>query len=315
VGLIRYSDFCNNLNFVFTDAANPNAVVEESKSTALMNEVECAQLATYMSALNNEIVSKRILLKPGFHDFDRSKSQHVTSHQFLRVLKTLTLMPPSADIFGLITRRYCDLDNTQEINYWRFCSDVDRPEAIYPPYVSKRPVKEWVYDHGVHRTQTSTFFNDQTQQLDVINNRFMQAKIDISNDPADVEDRIRSIVVMKRIRIEEFFIDFDKLRKGRVTRNQFKSILSGMNFSLTDDEMEGLADKYKTNDPEVFFNYIDFCASINKAFTIYGIEKDPNARVPPLSHDDTFLARRKYLGGHTADVECLLDSYREAIKT
>jgi Ca2+-binding EF-hand superfamily protein len=27
------------------------------------------------------------------------------------------------------------------------------------------------------------------------------------------------MVVMKRVRIEEFFHDFDKLRKGRVTKN------------------------------------------------------------------------------------------------
>ena len=48
----------------------------------------------------------------------------------------------------------------------------------------------------------------------------------ISNDPSDVEDRLKAAIVMKRIRIEEFFRDFDKLRKGRVTRPQFKSILS-----------------------------------------------------------------------------------------
>ena len=77
-----------------------------------------------------------------------------------------------------------------------------------------------------------------------MNNRFLQAKVDVSNDPNDVEDRIRSIVVMKRVRIEEFFIDFDKLRKGRVTRRQFKSILSNMNFALTDDEFEALEDHY-----------------------------------------------------------------------
>lgn len=77
-----------------------------------MSAAESEALAAYMTTLNHEIVSKRILLKPGFHDFDRSKSQHVTSHQFLRVLKTLTLMPPNADIFSLITRKYCDLGNT-----------------------------------------------------------------------------------------------------------------------------------------------------------------------------------------------------------
>lgn len=158
VGLVRYSDFCDNLNHVFSDAADPARAVEEAKSTPLMGGADLERLVQVMKGFNHEIVSKRILLKPGFHDFDRAKSQHVTSHQFVRVLKTLGLMPPNPVDFSLITRRYCDLGNTQEINYWKFCSDVDRPEAIYPPYVAKNPVKEWVYDHGVHRQQTSTFF-------------------------------------------------------------------------------------------------------------------------------------------------------------
>lgn len=103
----------------------------------------------------------------------------------------------------------------------------------------------------------------------------MQPKVDISNDPNDVEDRIRSTVVMKRMRIEEFFRDYDKLRKGRVTRLEFKRILSAMGFNFTNDEFEALCDKYKTNDPEVFFDYVSFTASINKAFTLSGIDKAP----------------------------------------
>jgi Ca2+-binding EF-hand superfamily protein len=59
-------------------------------------------------------------------------------------------------------------------------------------------------------------------------------------DPSDAEDRIRAMVVMKRIRIEEFFLDFDKLRKGRVTKSQFKAILSQLGLILTDDEYDAL---------------------------------------------------------------------------
>jgi len=96
----------------------------------------------------------------------------------------------------------------------------------------------------------------------------MQSHIIISNDPNEVEERLRAIIVMKRIRIEEFFRDFDKLRKGRVTRPQFKSILSSMNFTLTSDEFKALAKKYETDDPERFFRYTEFCKNINTSFTI-----------------------------------------------
>ena len=141
--------------------------------------------------------------------------------------------------------------------------------------------------------------------------------MDISNDPEDVEDRIRAAVVMKRVRIEEFFRDFDKLRKGRVTRAQFKAILSSMNFTLTDDEFEFLADKYQTQDAERFFKYTAFVANINKAFTTTGIDKDPTSRVAPVTSNDTLLARRKYLATNPEQMERindLLEEYRTAVK-
>lgn len=42
-------------------------------------------------------------------------------------------------------------------------------------------------------------------------------------------------------------------------------------------------------------NYKNFCASINSAFTTYGIQKDPTAKVAPVTVNNTLLARRKYL--------------------
>jgi hypothetical protein len=144
----------------------------------------------------------------------------------------------------------------------------------------------------------------------------MQPKIEISNDPSDVEDRIRSVVVMKRIRIEEFFRDFDKLRKGRITREEFKRILACLNFRLTQVELDALCEKYVTNDPEKFFNYVAFTAGINKAFTITGIDKAPETKVMAATQGDTLLARRKYLqtSGSGIDLESVLDQYKEAVK-
>ena len=100
---------------------------------------------------------------------------------------------------------------------------------------------------------------------------------------------------MKRIRIEQFFQDFDKLRKGHVTKKQFNSILSQLGFKFSQEEYDALANKYETSDPERFFNYVAFSESINKAFTTKGIDKAPSVRVPAVTQNDTLLARRKYL--------------------
>jgi hypothetical protein len=73
--------------------------------------------------------------------------------------------------------------------------------------------------HGQLRDAGSSYFTEETKDLDVINNRFMQKRVEQANNPDDIEDRLRAAVVMKRVRVEEFFLDFDKLRKGRVTKN------------------------------------------------------------------------------------------------
>ena len=91
------------------------------------------------------------------------------------------------------------------------------------------------------------------------------------------------MVVMKRVRIEQFFIDYDKLRKGHVTKAQFRSILSMLNFNFTNEEYDTITNRYETSDPEKFFNYNAFCESINKAFTSKGLDKVPTVRVPAVT--------------------------------
>lgn len=182
-GLISYKRFIDGINTVVDDSSDLGAVIEQSKSSALFSDSEQEAIMNMLDTFRYEITSKRILLKPGFNDFDRAKSMHVTANQFVRVLKTLGLMPPTTAEFALLTRKYCDLGNTEEINYYLFCKDIDRREDIFPKYCAKRPVAgdidpgtNWPvphYDHGVHRTQKSTFFKDATSTVDVVGNRFM----------------------------------------------------------------------------------------------------------------------------------------------
>lgn len=248
-----------------------------------------------VTQMNTKIKAERILLKPAFMDFDRSQQLHITQHQFLRVLKQLGLMPSNQEVFDLLIRKYCDRGTTAEVNYWKFCMDLDKPEDIFPGYVPKNAVKNNTYYPGINSDIKSPFFATATNDVDVINNRWLQPRVEIFNDPSDIEERLRHIVVMKRVRIEQFFLDFDKLRKGHVTKSQFSSILSQLNFNFTQEEYDALANKYETNHPEKFFNYVAFSESINKAFTTKGIDKAPTFRVPAVTQNDTLLARRKYL--------------------
>lgn len=66
-----------------------------------------------------------------------------------------------------------------------------------------------------------------------------------------------------------------------------------LKFNLTEEEFNSIAEKYRSDDN--MFKYAEFCNTINLAFTQRGIDKNPNASVKPVSENDTFLARRKYL--------------------
>lgn len=148
------------------------------------------------------------------------------------MLKNLSLHPSKEQVYDLIIRKYLDKGNQREVNYFAFCADVDRPEDMFP-----------TQDGGVKRISPaaaaanktgSYFFAGSTRDINVLENRFLQQAVNIANDPSDVETRLQAQVVMKRVRIEEFFKDFDKLRKGKVTVTQFKTVLSMLNFNLTD---------------------------------------------------------------------------------
>ena len=143
-------------------------------------------------------------------------------------------------------------------------------------------------------TASNFFYPGSTRDINVLENRYLQPAVHIAHDPFDVELRLQAQVVMKRVRIEEFFRDFDKLRKGKVTVPQFRTVLSMLNFALTEAEFQSLAQKYNEDG---HFGYSAFCYNINLAFTQKGIDKDPTASVKPVTQDDTIAARRKYLEG------------------
>ena len=105
------------------------------------------------------------------------------------------------------------------MNYVKFCYDVDHPHDIVPGFnFEAKPEGEILSATTTLAKTGSNFFNQSTRGLNVLENRFSQPTVNIANDPNDVESRLRSLVLMKRVRINEFFKDFDKLRKGRVTK-------------------------------------------------------------------------------------------------
>jgi len=217
---------------------------------------------------------------------------------------------PSEDQFDLICRNYFDKGNTREVNYVKFCHDVDKPEDMLAGLgigsdATKKTSVELSSTSVLGRATKSNFFADTTKGINVLENRFSQPTINLSNNPRDCEERIQNMVVIKRVRIGEFFRDYDKLRKGKVTGNQFTSVLSMLDFNLTDEEYDFLIEKYKTADG--MFQYSTFVDNIDSAFTIKGIDKKPTTKVPQINKKVVLEKSKKHLESDQSEKTKMLE--------
>lgn len=111
----------------------------------------------------------------------------------------------------------------------------------------------------------------------------------------DLLRRIQAEVVAKRVRIREFFLDFDGLRKNIVTGDQFKRIINMLNLTLTEDEYQSILNEYRVEPNDNRIRWMNFCDDIDLVWTTKGIDKDPLYRVPSYDVALTLPARRVYL--------------------
>jgi hypothetical protein len=119
------------------------------------------------------VKNNNILLKPHFAAFDTTNRSHITVTQFSRALKQLDLLPDEAT-FDLLAREYADLNTCHDINYVRFCDELDTkidtkvgevpkdtPEYFTKPMVTKM-------DKGEFRA------------MDTMKPRFLEATVNVS---------------------------------------------------------------------------------------------------------------------------------------
>ncbi len=83
----------------------------------------------------------------------------------------------------------------------------------------------------------------------------------------------------ERIRIQDFFIDFDKKRTGCVSKTQFVSAMSIAGFRLTAMETHELCEQYRGDVTDRPVRWRAFCDDVNEVFTTAHLEKSPTALV------------------------------------
>jgi hypothetical protein len=85
--------------------------------------------------------------------------------------------------------------------------------------------------------------------------------------------RIRLICKQQRIRVGEFFRDFDKLRSGYITEVQFRIGLNMAKIVLSSHEFEMLTEYFQAPKEGKHVKWRDFCDAVDEVFTKKGLEK------------------------------------------
>eukprot|EP00792_Barthelona_sp_PAP020_P006439 TRINITY_DN2991_c0_g1_i2.p1 TRINITY_DN2991_c0_g1~~TRINITY_DN2991_c0_g1_i2.p1 ORF type:complete len:687 (-),score=198.87 TRINITY_DN2991_c0_g1_i2:31-2091(-) len=178
------------------------------------------------------VQTQNIHLKPSFFDFDRNNRGIISSTQFMRVFTQLKIPISSHELELLV--QHLEKDNL--IHYRQFLIFVD---------------KDVVYQ----------------DKFDVLNNSM---PITVSILKQGNEERalknIAELIKKHSIRVEQFFIDYDHLRRGKIHFSKFCVALNQLRLSIPAEDIEAVSnsEKIRSGDEIDYRKFIRMINSLNR---------------------------------------------------
>lgn len=123
----------------------------------------------------------------------------------------------------------------------------------------------------------------------------------------NAELKIQTLVYQKRLRIDEFFRDFDTVHNGHVTAPQFRRVLTMLGIDITDTEFESLVKEYSDGTEFQLIQYPRFVDRIDEVFTKKKLEKDPKAKPMDFKPYISTLKKRNELKERQIEFDELLE--------
>ncbi|ETP01413.1 hypothetical protein F441_21343 [Phytophthora nicotianae CJ01A1] len=297
---VDYIRFCNAVDGKEPQNNNYDDILTTISSTTTHSKIDkCSRvmrgcltdndsevLQKMMQRLHNYCSTRRMLLKPTFQDFDKGRREYITVDQFFRVMAMFKLTLHGESEKRALLQRYSSSHGERFVNYVTFCYDLEN----------------WGSDN-----QRS---NNRPSSRGVVSEIIAPSKLrtDKFEDTA-TETHVRSFPMLiryikqtikrDRIRLEEYYRDFDKLRHGKITFAQFCAGLDAAGFLLSREEMALLGGEYACKEVDSmgkhWIAWKTFVDDVESVFTVKGLEKNPH-------HDlKTLETREGQFGGVVID--------------
>jgi Ca2+-binding EF-hand superfamily protein len=192
-----------------------------------------------------------------FKDKDRNNHKRVSQNGFAQVLQLIGCHLSKPEIDAL-----CGFYNdsaTNFVDYTIFVKDVDEIVGlIFGDRASTSVVAQPIPSYGN---------ND--------GGFIVSRGVGGACDWESIKAKLQSFIWKRRIRIEEFFLGFDRLRSGKVTDQKFRSVIGQTDLPLSAQEIDFLIGMYRVPDTPDQFDYRTLCHQLNKIFGKRELEKKP----------------------------------------
>ncbi|XP_003693091.1 uncharacterized protein LOC100867927 [Apis florea] len=324
-GRIFYTQFCDIIHTSVPEFDKNKPLVtglewEDPEHVNRLSATEFRKLCLILTQIAVLVNKRKLILRPYFQDYEliSKNAGTVTFTHFGRILKFLGILLASEE-FCLLVKRFAK--DAYTINYVAFLKAIDEVQSYFDKHqmlalggelldqfpgriitaeLPKLPRPE------IGREIPSKVFGKQTVFHPVMEEQKTVMPL------MEIIQRIQRHILEHRIRISEFFKDFDPLNAGKTTISNFRRGLDGLQVSslgrlyLAETEIDALIALYKDpNDPDRVC-WRTFEDDIDKVFTVKELEKLPNLKVESPPKEIEELSRKG-----TLDWQCQEKSKRD----
>eukprot|EP00297_Palpitomonas_bilix_P004846 CAMPEP_0113900364 /NCGR_PEP_ID=MMETSP0780_2-20120614/20628_1 /TAXON_ID=652834 /ORGANISM="Palpitomonas bilix" /LENGTH=674 /DNA_ID=CAMNT_0000892799 /DNA_START=313 /DNA_END=2337 /DNA_ORIENTATION=- /assembly_acc=CAM_ASM_000599 len=284
----NYFAFCASIDGSFDTKSLTGALPDASaylggsgrqRTLPILSDTKEEKLAAILAAFREQVVTRRVFVKPYFQDYDQVISCHTVGHVTKAQFRQgLTMLFPYVKLqnsdYEILEEKYADASN--HVDYVAFAADVDPDPAAnasnVPSFSGPLHITESIARSRANQTLTSTAASNS-------------GSASIPKGVQDILDNIKAKMYRDRVRSQEFFRDFDKLRAGVVSVSQFRIALSMSGVRLNETDFATLAGHYANHENPSMINWMKYVDDIESVFVQKGLERTPTAQ-PPSRPDD-----------------------------
>ncbi|ORZ38445.1 hypothetical protein BCR44DRAFT_1428282 [Catenaria anguillulae PL171] len=198
-------------------------------------------------------------VKSWYRDFDSHNSGIVTVNQYRRGFPPNLLTPEEMDVLMLMFHDH----GAETVNYKKLNTLVNRRSPIQPDQSGNRLVPTNAAAPHHHAPVGTEIILESSQAV-------------LTHEAVSLDrtlEEIKRYAYIQRIRMVDFFRDYDHHNQGIVSEHQFCAALKLVKVNLSKAQLDMLLSTYRSQDGRI--NYRSFCDTIEEIFTTRAVEKNP----------------------------------------